>query len=65
MPKIFEVIHNCSPVIVTRSESKAYTILSKYQGEQESYIVEVELDSFPVKEKIWDNLDEFEKEYLT
>ncbi len=66
--KIFTLYSQGSPVICTRSESKVFTLFSKYydvNALDDVYIVEAELDTMPCKEIIWDSLDEFEQEYLT
>ena len=60
--KIFEGYSDCDLIYATRSESLAYQKgLRASQGPV--WVVEIELDTVPVREKVYDTLRDFGKEY--
>lgn len=61
MNKVYQVISEatCELVYVTRSESNAV----KYSSPT-TYIMETYIDTYPVQEFIWDDVEAFKREYL-
>jgi hypothetical protein len=60
--KIFEVIEDTDTIYVTRSESKACEKALLCEKEH-VWIVEMIMDSYPHQERVWNDLDDFRKEY--
>lgn len=60
--KIFEVYTDTKLYYCTRSESKAYESALK-APKYPVWITEVELDTLPAKERVWDKLMDFRKEH--
>lgn len=60
--KIFELYCDCDLVYATRSESLVYRAGLK-SDKCPKWIVEIELDTMPVRERVYNTLVEFRKEY--
>jgi len=61
--KIFQVYCDCDMIYMTRSESLAYR-RGKEHGKVPIWIVETNVDTYPVEEIIYDTLRDFKRSKL-
>jgi len=59
MRHVFQVMNDTDAVLVTMSESKCY---QKAIEQNDPWIVAMVLDSYPHREKVWEDIELFKKE---
>jgi len=60
MRHVFEVMNDTDTVLITMSESKAY---QKALEQNDPWIVAMVLDSYPIKQWVYNKLCDFRREY--